>query len=230
MKPKDVLKFAVDGLMTIFILFLMGYQLWGEVLHEWAGAAALVLFIIHHILNRGFYKTLFQGSYSVMCVITLCIDCLVLIVMLLQMYSGIVMSRYVFTFLSLGGGMALVRRLHILGAYWGFLLISVHLGLHWNMMLSIIRKIIKIKSGSNIRSTITFWAGLAIAGYGAWVFAERNFLSYLFMQTEFVFLDYSEPAILFYIDYLALMGLCIFIAHYGTKMLRKIKKKGKRSS
>ena len=51
MKPKDVLKFAVDGLMTIFILFLMGYQLWGEVLHEWAGAAALVLFIIHHILH-----------------------------------------------------------------------------------------------------------------------------------------------------------------------------------
>ena len=220
-KPKAVLKLAVDGLMTILILFLMGYQLWGEVLHEWAGAAALVLFIIHHGLNRGFYKTLFQGSYSVMCVITLCIDCLVLIVMLMQMYSGIVMSRYVFAFLPFGGGMALVRRLHILGAYWGFLLISVHLGLHWNMMLSIIRKIIKIKSGSNIRSTITFLAGLAIAGYGVWVFINRNFFSYLFMQTEFVFLDYSEPAMLFYIDYLALMGLCIFIAHYAQKCCGK---------
>lgn len=230
MKPKAVLKLAVDGLMTILILFLMGYQLWGEVLHEWAGAAALVFFIIHHGLNRGFYKTLFQRSYSVMRVITLCIDCLVLIVMLLQMYSGIVMSRYVFAFLPFGGGMALVRRLHILGAYWGFLLISVHLGLHWNMILSIIRKIIKIKSGSNIRSTITFLAGLAIAGYGVWVFIDRNFFSYLFMQTEFVFLDYSEPAILFYIEYLALMELCIFIAHYGTKMLMKIKKKGKGSS
>ena len=35
--------------------------------------------------------------------------------------------------------------------------------------------------------------------------------------------------ILFYIDYLALMGFCIFIAHYSTKIIRKIKKKTKES-
>ena len=58
--------------------------------------------------------------------------------------------------------------------------------------------------------------GLTIAGYGLWAFIGRDFPTYLFLKSEFVFWDYNEPKILFYIDYLALMGLCIFIAHYST--------------
>ena len=41
---------------------------------------------------------------------------------LAQMYSGVVISRYVFDFLPIGGGMPIARRLHILGAYWVFIL------------------------------------------------------------------------------------------------------------
>ena len=50
MKKKSKLKLAVDILMTLTLLFLMGYQLWGESAHEWAGAFMLVLFIAHHAL------------------------------------------------------------------------------------------------------------------------------------------------------------------------------------
>ena len=49
-KKKSKLKLAVDILMTLTLLFLMGYQLWGESAHEWAGAFMLVLFIAHHAL------------------------------------------------------------------------------------------------------------------------------------------------------------------------------------
>ena len=44
-----------------------------------------------------------------------------------------------------------------------------------------------------------------------------------FLQSEFVFLDYNEPKLLFYLDYLALMGLCIFVAHYASKLFRRKK-------
>lgn len=36
--------------------------------------------------------------------------------------------------------MALARRFHILGSYWGFLLMNVHLGLHWNMVIRMAQK------------------------------------------------------------------------------------------
>lgn len=44
---------------------------------------------------------------------------------------------------------------------------------------------------------------------------------YLFLQTHFVFFDFSEPIPLFYLDYLAIMGLFIFLAHTAAKLLRK---------
>lgn len=225
MKPKAVIKLSVDIVMTLALLFLMGYHLWGEALHEWVGAGMLLLFIAHHILNGYWHKSLFKGKYDTMRILTLCIDILVLASMLAQMYSGIVMSRYVFDFLPSTGGMSLARRLHILGAYWGYILMSLHLGLHWNMILGMFRKTAGIKNKSKIRSIIAFFAGLMIAGYGARVFISRDFSTYLLLTSEFVFLDYGESKILFTIDYLALMGLCIFIAHYCARMIRKSRKK-----
>ena len=225
MKPKTILKLTIDVFMTLALLFLMGYQFWGEAAHEWIGAGMFLLFIAHHILNGHWHKSLFKGKYNTMRIVTLCIDVLILLAMLAQMYSGIVMSRHVFDFLPSAGGMSLARRLHILGAYWGYILMSLHLGLHWNMILGMVRKAVRLKSDSKIRRTVVFFAGLIIAGYGVWVFIDRDFPTYLFLKSEFVFLDYSEPKTLFYIDYLALMGLCIFIAHYGKKLIRKFKKK-----
>ena len=225
MKPKAVIKLAVDVFMTLALLFLMGYQFWGEAPHEWVGAGMFLLFVAHHLLNGRWHKTLFKGKYSALRTVTLCVDLLLLLAMLAQMYSGIVMSRYVFAFLPGTGGMSLARRLHILGAYWGFLLMSVHLGLHWNMILGMLRKALKIKRKTKSPSMIAFAAGLTISGYGIWVFISRGFPTCLFLKSEFVFLDYSEPKIFFYMDYLALMGLCIFIAHYSTKLMEQLQKR-----
>ena len=62
MKPKSKIKLAVDLLMTLVLLFLMGYQLWGDTAHEWAGAGMLVLFIGHHLLNLGLVQKSVPGE------------------------------------------------------------------------------------------------------------------------------------------------------------------------
>lgn len=222
MKRAAIAKITVDVLMTLTLLFLMGYQLWGEAAHEWAGAIMLILFLAHHILNRGWYKSLFKGRYTSMRVFQVCVDMLLLVAMLAQMYSGIAMSRHVFAWLPVDGGMALARRLHILGAYWGYLLMSVHLGLHWNLFLGMARKRAGKTAPSKRRSLILFLIGLLIATYGAFVFMNRDFPTYLFLRSEFVFLDYEEPVWSFYLDYLSLMGLWVFLAHYLSKCLRKL--------
>ena len=220
------LKRAVDVMMTAALLFLMGYQLWGEKAHEWAGAGIFVLFGAHHILNWGWYRNLFRGKYSPVRIFQVCVDMLTLLSMLVLMYSGIVLSRYVFAFLPIKSGLALARRLHILGSHWGFLLMSLHLGLHWNMVLSMAKR--KKAAVSHRVSIISSILGLAVALYGAWVFVKRDFLTYLFLQSEFVFLDYEESKILYYLDYLSLMGTCIFISHNIRKFLRFFKRKADR--
>lgn len=229
MKPKTIAKLTVDILITVLLLLLMGYQFWGEAAHEWIGAGMLALFIAHHLLNLNWHKSIFKGKYTVFRTLTLCVDVLILVVMLVQMYSGIVMSRYVFSFLQIEGGMSFARRVHILGSYWGFLLMSLHLGLHWNMIIGMLRKNIVFLKYSKVSKVLSPIIGLVIVGYGVYAFIKRDFFTYLFLKSEFVFLDYSEPKILFYIDYLALMGLCIFIAHYGSKLCRQ-KSKNRRET
>ena len=49
MKPKAAVKALLDALMLLALLFLMGYQFWGDVAHEWAGAGMFLLFLLHHI-------------------------------------------------------------------------------------------------------------------------------------------------------------------------------------
>ena len=47
----------------------------------------------------------------------------------------------------------------------------------------------------------------------------------MFLWVQFVFLDYSESPISFYIDYLAIMGLFIWIAHYLSVIILKTGRK-----
>lgn len=225
MSARRTVKLAVDVLMTIALLVLSGYQFWGEATHEWAGIGIFILFIAHHILNLKWHKNIFKGKYTALRMTILCIDLLVLLAMIVQMYSGIVISRYVFDFLPINGGLAFARKLHILGAYWGFILMSLHIGLHWNMVIGIMKKTLHTKKASKVCSGILTAAGFMIAGYGVFAFLKREFFTYLFLKSEFVFLDYAEPIILFYTDYLAIMGLFIFVAHYGLKLLTSKKTK-----
>ncbi len=218
MEVKVKIKRILDVLMTIALFFLMGYQFWGEAAHEWIGAGMFVLFISHQICNLNWYKSLFRGRYNAMRTAWCIINILTLAAMLALMYSGITMSRHVFAFLPLRGGMALARRLHILGSYWGYLLMGLHLGLHWGMALHVFGKKFAVEKKYQ---TAGFIISLLIAAYGIYAFIKRDFLTYLFLRSEFVFLDYGEPRLLFLWDYLALMGACIFMAHYGAKLLKK---------
>ena len=59
---KGKIKIIIDILMTAALLFLTGYQFWGDVAHEWIGAGMFLLFIAHHILNLNWHKTLFTGK------------------------------------------------------------------------------------------------------------------------------------------------------------------------
>lgn len=119
MKPKAIVKIMTDILMTLALLFLMGYQFWGDIAHEWAGAGMFLLFILHHILNGNWYKTLFKGRYTPARVFQLVVDILVFLAMLGLMVSGIRLSNHVFAFLNIRGGMSFARLLHMAASYWG---------------------------------------------------------------------------------------------------------------
>lgn len=227
MKPKFILKMIVDTLMTAALLFLMGYQFWGDVAHEWVGAGMFVLFLFHHILNKNWHRSLFGGKYSPFRVFQLILDILVLLSMIGLMVSGIMLSNYVFAFLNIHGGMSFARLLHMAASHWGFVLMALHLGLHWGIFMGIAKKTWKRKEDSRVRRLLLPMIGAGIAAYGVIVFIQRDLFTYMLVRTQFVFLDFGESIPLFYLDYLAMMGTFMFLAYYGSKLLRNVS--GKRN-
>lgn len=217
MNRKQQAKTAVDILMTLCLLFLMPYELIGEAIHEWIGAGMFLLFIIHHILNRKWTGNLTKGRYTPLRIIQTILVILILICILGSMVSGIILSRHVFAFLEIRGLSAPARVIHMTCAYWGFVLMSLHLGIHWGMMMGMAGKI--FPKPSKARTWILRLAGIGIAGYGVYAFIKRDILSYLLMQVQYVFFNFEEPVIFFILDYMAAMGLFVFIGYYLRKGL-----------
>ena len=223
MQPKMVGKIIVDLGMTILLMLLMAFELIGRTAHEWIGAGMFVLFIVHHILNRKWSGNLFHGKYSSYRSLQTVSAVLVFLAMLGSMVSAVLISREVFAFLPISGGRSFGRTLHMLCAYWGFLFLSFHLGIHWNMILGMAGKL--CGRPSKLRARLIRTAGILIAAYGVYALIRRDIPSYLFLQNKFVFFDFEEPLIFFFLDYLAVMGLFIFVGHYLPVAIRSLGKK-----
>ena len=221
MKSKRTLKICVDIAMITALLFLMAYSLIGETAHEWIGIAMLILFVMHHMLNSRWARNIFNGKYTVVRVWQTVLVFAVLVCMAGSMLSGIVLSRHVFSFLPIRTGQGWARTMHLLCAYWGLVVMSLHIGFHFSILTGMVRKHIGEQSAKYI--WLIRIASIGIAIYGVIAFANRQISSYMFMKNEFVFFDFEEPMVLFLIDYLAIMGLFVFIGHYFTKLLKWFK-------
>ena len=68
-------------------------------------------------------------------IVKMCIDLAMTVALPVLMYSSIVISKHVFTFVNIGGAMT-ARTLHMLCAYLGLVLMSVHLGMHISQMVA----------------------------------------------------------------------------------------------
>ena len=221
MTPKMIVKTGVDIGMTVALMFLMTYEMIGQAIHEWLGIGMFLLFIIHHVLNRRWFGVLLKGKYTPFRIWQTVLVVSVLLSMIGSMVSGVIISRSVLSFLPIHGGSSFGRTLHMLSAYWGFVLMSLHLGLHWNMMLGVARK--AVKSTSTIRICILRIVAAVAAVYGMYAFVKRDIGNYMLLKVHFVFFDYDEPLFFFLLDYIAIMSLFIFVGHYFTLGLKQIK-------
>ncbi|MGM9537045.1 MAG: DUF4405 domain-containing protein [Candidatus Onthomonas sp.] len=209
MKTKITARLVCDTLMTAALLLLMAYELIGRAAHEWIGAAMLLLCLCHHALNLPWTKNVFRGKYTAVRIVQTLIVLALLLCMAGLAYSGLILSRYVFSILPVSGSRSLARTLHLLCSYWGFVLMGLHLGFHWNGILGMASKMGRGKTSGWMKHLR--WLAVTIAAYGVYAFWKRQTGSYLFLKTHFVFLDYSEPLIFFFIDYIAILGLFLFL-------------------
>ena len=215
MANKQKIKIIIDLVMTITLLLLMLFQITGQQAHEYLGMLMLVLFLGHNFLNRKWYRYLFKGKYKLYRCIQTVLNICILMMMLGLGYSGMVMAQYLP--FSISGSISLARRLHLACSYWGFVLMSMHLGMHLRQVINMFKKYMHLKN--NILKLVMIIISLC----GIYCFIQKNMISYMFLVNEFVFFNFEKNILIVLLEYLFMMGLWINIGYFTTKKLLKIK-------
>ncbi|MDE5619230.1 MAG: DUF4405 domain-containing protein, partial [Ruminococcus sp.] len=161
--------------------------------------------------------------YTASGIIKTVINFLILLMIIGLAYSGIILSRHVFSDLNIDASRADARKIHMFCSYWGFVLMSLHFGFHWDMFLGIAKKFTKKKSV--LKTAVLRILTAVIAGYGIYSFRKREIGSYMIMKIEFTFFDTEESLSAFIVDYLTVMGLFAIVGYYVMYILRAMSKK-----
>lgn len=224
MIKKSQVRMLMDIMMTAFSLILMGgnyFFAWDGV-HEILGVSLFVLWAFHVMLNRYWYSSLFKGTYRAFRIMQVFVNSLILVCAILLMISGIMLSNHVFAFLNINSGANFARITHLLASHWYFIGISLHIGLHVEMIIKRMKKNNTSEKRRNIFvAIISRLLLITICTYGAYAFISHGLWKYLILKEQFFFLDIEKGYILFFIDYLAIIIVFGAISHYLGKMIKK---------
>ena len=196
----------IDVLMTVTLMLMMSLQVMSQAAHEYLGVFMFVLFVVHQYLNRRWYGALFKGKYNLRRCVSAMVNITLLCSFVMTAFSGIVMSES-FPALNFEDSLSFVRLTHLCCAYLSFVLMGVHLGLHWGMI------------AGRINAKWPEVLGVIIAGYGLYVFINADIFSYILLLNQFAFIDYDKNVFLALIENISMLSFWTLIGYQLSKIL-----------
>ncbi|MDR2340242.1 MAG: DUF4405 domain-containing protein [Deltaproteobacteria bacterium] len=208
--------------MAIFILNSLAYRITGDIAHEWIGVCVFALLVIHNIIHWSWYRRIFQGRYNFRRILNTIINIILLVTTATLIITGLLHSRTVLSFMHPSGGM-LLRQIHTIAAYWCLLVISVHIGIHWEIIINHILKTIKKIGINHLPAIVTSCMVAIVLIYGVYSFLERDMPAKLFLGYSFDFWDENKNEISFFTENISIMAVYIFLTHHIIKWIEYLK-------
>ena len=205
------IKIIIDVGMIILMPIQMAYHLIGDSLHGWIGMILFVLIILHNVIDRRWYSGLCKGKYTPARFFHTTVNLLLLASSVGLAASAVFLSTSLSTFFHLKAAM-IGRRMHMVFTIWSFVLMSVHVGLHWNMVICAVKK--RMRTPKHLYQAIARIAVLLVAAYGLYAFIARELPQRMFLLNEYVFFDYGEFILFCIIDYVSVLCLFACFAYY----------------
>ena len=218
-KKSNTARRIIDAAMTVVLLFLMAYQVMGEMAHEWTGISMTILVIVHQILNRKWYGTLFKGKYNPYRILTTVLSILLVLCFAMTAFCGMSMSGYAVPFMYGLAPVSFVRRMHLSMSHWAFVLMGLHLGMHIPAMTA------GLKWSGRTRNMLTGLSTLA-AGLGLYLFIRGGMPDYLFFRVPFAFLDYDKAAVVVIAENLLMLSTWVLIGTRAAQLCRALGRLG----
>ncbi len=196
----------VDVLMTVLLILLMSLQVAEQTAHEYTGIAMGILVAVHLYLNRKWFTTIFRGRYGAVRILSTAINLALITAFILSAAGGMIISETLLMFEELDTLTEWGRTVHISASYWAFVLMGLHVGMHWGMIAG------KVKSVCAKVSAVIF------SGYGLYRLVMFRVLDYMLLRSHFVFIDYERNYALVILENTAMLAFCILLGYQFSKI------------
>jgi len=174
---KNRIKMIFDIIICILFILLMDTITTGIFLHELLGILLFGLFILHKAINRKWIKNvtlgLFKKEINTKTRVMYVVDVLLLISVTVLTLSGIFISESLFTFIQVGN-IDYLRVIHKFSAYFSLVIVAVHIGLHWPMIMAMVKKILKLRQKNFARNVVLRVLAVAIVVWGVKCSIDKN--------------------------------------------------------
>ncbi|WP_158240574.1 DUF4405 domain-containing protein [Telmatospirillum siberiense] len=207
--------------MTILMLLAFAYQLTGNMAHEFIGFSMALIFLSHNTFNYRWYTALTKITYSPTVITRSIINIILLSITVMLTISGILNSHIIFSRPQTEGYLA-TRQFHTLMAYWFLILSSLHLGMHWKMIMAFVWRRTGIAWTGHSRTNFLRILSVSIAVCGAISSFDRGILSKLTAEYSFDYWNFDEFTMGFFAEYIAIMGMYSCFAYYALKLFKKL--------
>ncbi|MEN6351190.1 MAG: cytochrome b/b6 domain-containing protein [Syntrophomonas sp.] len=142
---KNRIKFSLDLLMALSLLFLMVPVVLGQTVHEWAGLVIGVVFIVHIVLNWNWIKAItlkLHRQLTLRVRLNYMLNLLIFIGFAAILLSGMYISKTIdFSWLGIdGGGRVGWKLLHTSVSYLTFIIVGIHAGMNFPWVIHVIQK------------------------------------------------------------------------------------------
>lgn len=214
MNPIFRLRLFLDLFATLLLVFALSYWWLGNVPHEVAGTVLFVLLFAHNAFNRRWYGRSAK-RHAPRSRIDLAATSLLLASMMALLVTSLLISN------SLAGlfpfeNSYTAQQVHVCAAYWATILVSVHLGMRWPVVMGVARRICGIDRDNRLRTLAVRVAAVAIAVQGAWSSSVVGLGDKLRMNMTLEWWDFEASLAGFFLHWFSVMGLFAVLGYYLT--------------
>jgi hypothetical protein len=210
----------LDGLTAGLLLLGFAYWWLGNLVHEVAGTVMFLLLIAHNVFNRRWWGGVPRTRREPRSLVNVGVTFALLGAMLALLVTSVMISNALSPFLPPWGGFT-VRQIHTLAAYWVLIIVAIHLGLRWPLLMGVARNLVGIRSPSAPRTLVLRVVALAIALHGVWSCTVLGLGGKLSMQMTLDWWNFEESVASFFAHCAAIAGLVMVVTFYGLKLVQR---------
>ena len=214
-------RLLLDFLGVALIIACLAYWWLDNLTHELFGIALFVLVIVHNVFNRRWYGGVTKRRMDATRVVNLVTIVCLAIGMLVMLVTSLLVSRDLFPFTALSGAFS-VREIHMFAGYWVLLIIAVHLGTRWEVVMNVFRATLGLQTPNVVRAWSAKILALVVSAWGVKSFSEMAFGAKLMLTYSLDMWDFNESTLGFFLNYGSIVGLFAAVTHYGLFSVRWI--------